>query len=182
MEVASSKEPITFAEGNALNIRLTGEAVAIEIPGGQTLFALVGQLPNGKGELANAVTLAFEPRHTGPESFLAAVKKLGRKDQLGRAVELPRDKYPMLVTFRDVDDPKTVEAVDPENLANRFGPGIKIRGISVQIVDEALTTGIEKKLSWWTKYRDRQLDGQKYNNSPSVANTLNRSDFKQGNV
>ena len=51
-----------------------------------------------------------------------------------------REDYPMLVTFGDINDPKTVREVDP---------GI-VRKITFQVVDqnEPLTVGLEDKFKW----------------------------------
>jgi hypothetical protein len=54
----------------------------------------------------------------------------------------------MLVRFRDIADPTSVEKVDPDNLAASFGEGVKLRRITVQLTDDPVTTGIEKRLGW----------------------------------
>lgn len=53
---------------------------------------------------------------------------------------IKRDDYPMLVTFDDINDPKTVREFDPG----------AVRRITFQVVDEdeSLTEGIEKRLVW----------------------------------
>ena len=39
-------------------------------------------------------------------------------------VELAPGDLPLLVRFRDINDPTTVERVDPNDLAASFGPGV----------------------------------------------------------
>jgi hypothetical protein len=41
-----------------------------------------------------------------------------------------------------------VELADPDDLASTFGPGFKLKGFTIQITDEPVTTGIEKRLRW----------------------------------
>lgn len=144
--------------GYSLFQRGRGEAVAVDLPGGRTLFAL---LRGADGEESWAGTLLFEL--TPPPPFRPADKESYRTDRVRNAAAnrdvivvppmLPyRDKlyaaaaYPLLVTFTDIRNPKTVTRVDPNDLAASFGPGVTLRRITVQITDDPVTTGIEKRL------------------------------------
>ncbi len=64
--------------------------------------------------------------------------------------ELPFDDLPDLVTFDDINDPRTVKLVDPRNLEASFGLGVVLKRATIAIVDNdtPLTKGIEKKLPW----------------------------------
>lgn len=126
---------------------LTGEAVAVDLPGGRTLFALIGDLPSGD-DLEGEVTKLFEPGAIRPEEFVASVEKLGRSDQVGRVAQMPSEHYPQFATFRDIGDPKSIEVVDPRNLGANFGPGVKLRGVAVTITHDDVTTGIKKRLGY----------------------------------
>ena len=88
----------------------------------------------------------------------------------------------MLVRFRDVGDPKSVEVVDAGDLAKSFGPGVKLRRIMLAVTDDPATTGIEKRLGWVVDkfYYDKMLDGQALNNGSSLANNLTPESFKKG--
>ncbi len=55
--------------------------------------------------------------------------------------------------FGNIADPKTVERVDPNDLATGFGKGVKLRRITVQMTDAPVTTGIEKRLAWLNAQR-----------------------------
>ncbi len=57
-------------------------------------------------------------------------------------------QYPMLVRFRALDRPESLEAVDPDALGDAFGAGVELKRISVEITDEPVTVGIEKRLPW----------------------------------
>lgn len=139
-------------------VEVSGEAVAVDLPGGQTLFALLrGEAEN---DWAGRVMFDVTPR---PRSEPGQEKK-----SFGRRIEaildnhklnvVPRMKpaafdadppisgYPIMVGFMNIKDPKTVVRVDPDNLAGSFGDGVKLRRITVQLTDDAMTTGIEKKL------------------------------------
>jgi hypothetical protein len=62
-------------------------------------------------------------------------------EQIRQVRDVPRDKYPLLVTFTDIADPKTVTKVDPDNLAATFGPGVALKRITLEITDEKVTEG-----------------------------------------
>jgi hypothetical protein len=140
-----------------------GEAIAIDLPGGQTLFAL---LTGEHGYADWAARIVYDLTPTVPIS--ADKSDSSRAVQLQRAIAnqsvvvVPRkvlldpnstepkyiSRYPLLVTFTDIKNPKTVVGVDPTDLAKSFGAGIKLRRITVQITDDPVTAGIGKRLGW----------------------------------
>ncbi|HQU68867.1 MAG TPA: hypothetical protein PLI43_11825 [Albidovulum sp.] len=97
-----------------------GEAVVVEVEPGRWLFAL---LKSGEGSLGspglNLATLVGKPKRLYPatEETVALVKAL----PLDQPLTLPRDLYPLMVTFDDINDPKTVRRVDPDDLDASFG-------------------------------------------------------------
>lgn len=97
--------------------------------------------------------------------------------------ELAFDNLPLLVRFRDINDPKTVEEVDPKNLEASFGKGIKLVSATLQMTDEEVTTGVDKWLGWLEGYYDKQLDGTRLSSIEAPnrrANDLSSRDFKTG--
>ena len=156
---------------------LRGEAVAVDIAPGQTLFALL------RGEQSNTELLEelpfrvfkpeglpegdaakFDDRHS--DILLMTKQLLVMRDTRAvprwtptlNKVDPPRSDYPMLVQFANIDDPNSVERVDPDDLAKSFGLGVRLRRITVQITDAPVTTGIEKRLGWLTSYVNRHFD------------------------
>jgi hypothetical protein len=126
---------------------LRGEAVAVDLPGGQTLFALLCDPalpqsvldPDWKNDwVASAQVISRGDTPRGPLSMT-----LGKPKPVNM-----KSGYPMLVRFRDIKDPKTVQEVDPANLAASFGAGVRLKGITVEVTDENATTGIGKRLGW----------------------------------
>ena len=57
-----------------------------------------------------------------------------------------RDYLPEFVWFRDMNDPKSVELVKPDNMAASFGEGVKLKDVKIEITSEPVTTGIEKRI------------------------------------
>lgn len=152
-----------------------GEAVAVDLPNGKTLFSL---LKTGAihGDMASMSMATLDKKFNN--SMVESAKSLSSR--AGGKGEVAPENYPILVTFKDIADPTSVERVDPDNLAASFGPGYRLKSISVEITDDPVTTGIEKRLEWWSKYQDRQLDGHRYNDSVQFANSLNRLSFSRG--
>ncbi len=134
---------------------LSGEAVVVEVAPGQYLFALIG----GLDHLAQKV---FAPE-IGLDKRPPAMPKFevwaGALSKLRMRREVPRKDYPLLVTFADIADPKTVRRVDPDDLAASFGPGVALKSITLEITDEKVTKGrVEQVLSyfWWPEEKRRE--------------------------
>ena len=93
-----------------------GEAVTVEIPGSGTLFLLL------RGELGDYGWPYTMPHHAFREQLgsvdMVNGALLDRLSHMqGATAVLTPDLYPRLVRFRDTSDPKSVEGVDPGNLA-----------------------------------------------------------------
>jgi hypothetical protein len=86
---------------------------------------------------------------------------------------------PNLVTFADVNDPATVIEVDPNDLQATLGPGISWNEITLESTDEPVTTGIQLKLPWIPAFWCGMLDGDRYHDKRTLANTLSTADFDQ---
>ena len=59
---------------------------------------------------------------------------------------------PDLVTFADINDPKSVIEVHPNNLHAALGPNISWNEITFESTDESVSKGIELKLPWLPAY------------------------------
>jgi hypothetical protein len=135
----------------AVERRVRGEAAAVNLPGGKTLFALLESENNV--DWASYVFVYLAPQRKG-ESFaeqLDDVLEVKGKQVLPRmwppvAFLKERSAYPMLVTFNDLADPTSLAQVDPDDLAATFGGGVRLKRITVQLTDEPVTGGIEKLL------------------------------------
>jgi hypothetical protein len=150
--------PHAIPNPNWLILKVRGEAVAVDLPGGKTLFALLrsetsadwagGAMMTGMpGQTADRKNIPYEERHA---AMLArkGVVTLPRTVQDGPRAWERVPAIPMLVTFTDPRDPKTVTRVDPDALEASFGKGVKLKRITVQVTDDDVTTGIEKRLGW----------------------------------
>lgn len=125
--------------------QIIGEAVAVDMPGGKTLFALLSKPERAEGANEYAFDALVSRPWVGWEEYVADVNALTTRRDVGL---LPPKDWPLLVTFADSEDPTSVMKVDPANLEPMLGPGTKIRRITVQITENPITMGIEKRLRW----------------------------------
>ena len=139
--------------GNDWNTHVKGEAVVVDLGERGTLFALLTgsatPLAGGRhGESfypfdADRILLkAFNIENSLTQDSLNSISK--RRD----SVDLPLNKLPMLVRFNNLNDPSSVERVDPNDLPTSFGLGVRIVSATFAVTDDPVTTGIEKKLVW----------------------------------
>lgn len=105
-----------------------GEASFVEVAPGKYLFALLGN------ELDRTLSI-FLPEIADTKD------KAAQLETLRDMQDVPRTKYPILVTFADLTDPMTVRKVDPDDLAASFGPGMILNRITLEITDAPITEG-----------------------------------------
>lgn len=137
-----------------------GEAVVVDLPDGP-LFVLL-QVPDAGPPLQDIVPYALLGRRSdGPDGVMADGSKLGSAWFSEYRAELPRTRdngpqvssnnWPMMVRFRDINDPKSVERVDSE------AAGVK--RIVVETTSDDVTVGIEKQLVWLSALKGGYLHG-----------------------
>lgn len=157
----------------ASNHAHSGEAAFVEVAPGRYLFAIMSQ---------NDPEMAYEtfigPITTSREERIEGFDRLYR---LRETRALPRELYPTLVTFRDINDPASVEEVDPDNLEATFGPGYRLASIEIAITSNLKTGGkITRIIPWIKEHYPKQLDGNRYETIKSkkrFANSLSSGVF-----
>ena len=173
---------INDSSGKTLKYHLRGEAVMLDLPDGQTVFALLSRPDNADYSIGIAGAALLPERK---DDELSYEPYLQRMLQVEGPRELPRTGpavppakgvkplWPFFVRFRDTADPKTVEEVNPDAL----GGGAYVKRITIAITDDDVTEGIEKRLQWLASYRGRKFDGQRFNNSTALSNRLSAGSF-----
>ena len=147
-EVSWSPGVQVTPEADTASMTHRGEAAMVELPNGQVLFALMS--PDGQETPMLAFGSARQTAWSGD-----SVKLL--EPPADQEAVYGQSGYPRLVRFRDIADPKSVEKVDPANLAASFGPGYRLKRITAQIVSDDVTERIENKLIWIGKYREDRV-------------------------
>jgi hypothetical protein len=134
-----------------------GDAVFVNLGGGRNVVALlaVGTDPV-EFDATNYIAM---------RSFLAAGPKVQFRDMKKTTalspVPVPAENAPVLVTFKDVNDPASMRRLTADNVQQLLGPGVKLRSMTVSTVangfwpvdiggalGEPVTRGIEAKLPW----------------------------------
>ena len=167
---------VRWSDVNALgnySASFEGEATVVEVAPGRYLFALIGE---GTTYIAQYTFHRQLGASRGDYQTLIPAIAAFRG-----SADVPRDAYPLLVTFADIADPRTVRKVDPDDLPASFGPGVALQRVTLEITGEEVSGGaIAAIFPWWKAYRNKQLDGDRYNNTSSryaFANSLNRLNF-----
>lgn len=169
------------------DVTLKGEAVVVDLGQRGVLFALLcgGRLGDDYGSDIPFYVFRYPAGGLSKEGI-----KHFSKLKAG-PVELQPENYPMFVRFRDLGDPKTVEAVSATNsqekpsytsvetirtFASAFGAGVRLKSITMEMTEAPVTWGIDKWLPWLSQ-RD-YLDGKTSGGGPELSSILHTGDFK----
>jgi hypothetical protein len=158
-----SQGPVLIGFTPQWSVDFYGEAFPIDLGARGTLFVLLAGDPKRERPSGDYRTDdRYSPDEAGRDALveyfqfyvndlpngLGAKFKIDAFANTRTAVDLAPNSLPKLVRFRDVDDPKSAELVDPDHLDASFGPGVKILRAKAEITGEPITSGIEKRLRW----------------------------------
>jgi hypothetical protein len=148
---ASNVIETTFRDSNwglpqsrGLHVKVRGDAVFLDLGHGHNLVALLGFGENGldQSKLAQLARFALAPGQR--VSWQDSVNLKG-------AGELPRSHIPTLITFTDINDPKSARLVDPDLMSASFGPGYRFLRATVETTNDRPSQNIDKTLPWWSQ-------------------------------
>ncbi|MEM7721612.1 MAG: hypothetical protein AAF376_04505 [Pseudomonadota bacterium] len=162
-----------LVSGREVGYTYRGEAVALEVLPGQWLFALI-DAPAALMYHASPDQFGGIPRHDRG-TWLSQIRRQRTP------VELTGGFRPRLVTFADLNDPVTVEAVDPDDLAATFGDGVRLREVTLEVVRQGVGGDeILGLLPWLPDVYSTMLDGSSTNSlyaEHRLANDLTQNHF-----
>lgn len=148
-------EPRIIAQPKILTDRgshtgLRGDAVFLDLRNGKNVTALLASGPSAQ-DFDSPVTLALAafkiPSCTGAFcEWRAIARTSGARD-------LSPTLLPTLVTFSDVNDPKTARIIQPSEFEAVFGPGYRFKRAWLEITDEPVTRNIYEKLPFLTTHQ-----------------------------
>ena len=144
IEVQKGIFSMQSSTGRTFQSKVRGQAVAIDVAPGQTVFALLAR-PDDADYAKSVAFAALKPvrdKGRNPNDYAG---ELTAMTQIIGTHELPRDRWPLFVRFRDMRDPKTIVDVDPDDLRT-IGLHGSVRRVTIAIVADPVTTGIEKRL------------------------------------
>jgi len=144
-------QPILIGQTPPWTVGPIGEAFPVDFDGKRMFFVLLSADRSRRSSVAAGSKGAlysyfhFRSIDAATASVLAEFISLGQSHE---NVDIRPVQLPMLVRFRDLTDPKSIEIVDPEHLDLGFGPGVKITAVRAQITSEPITSGIGIRLPW----------------------------------
>lgn len=156
-----------------------GEAPMVDLGNGKVLFALLTE-PHGVNPMREVLFRWLEfSKLAPPVSGEGGIDRLENAIALKPAGLLLPKYYPMLVTFENIDDPKSVRQVYPNRIENTFGSGFSLQDIAIQALDAEvpLTGGIEKKLKWLSLDRESGLDNDYVSGTASTLSLAQQLPF-----
>jgi hypothetical protein len=151
---------MALGDSSGVSSAVIGEAVVVDLPDGP-LFVLL-EVPDAGPPFQEIVPDALIGRRSsGPDEVMAETARLGSTWFSPYRADLPRHRdngfkqndngWPMMVRFRNLNDPKSVERVDPD--------AIGVKRIGLETTNDAVTTGIGKRLDWLEKMAKFQYRG-----------------------
>lgn len=144
----------SFPTPNTIFKSAQGQAVEVSLGSRGTVFVLLCDGPKitWPVDVMPAMT-PYNKRdnkdHRGRQEnmFQRMLSRKQRFDLQDRPEGDPRNR-PTLVYFDNIQRPETVKIVAWKDLEARFGHGVRVHRVSVQMTDAPVTTGLEKKLHW----------------------------------
>jgi hypothetical protein len=172
-----------------LSIGYRGEAVVLDLGPRGTLFALLKEGSDTRSIPQTIIFRAFN--FDGGIWPSGSVEHLqGQLRKLSGTRELALTSLPLLVRFRDLNDPTTVEAVDPLNISEKFGPGTRLNRATLEMVPvgiwplnligvtgTSITNSIKARLPWLAGLKSN-LDGTDFTSSRRLSNELHVGNFR----
>jgi hypothetical protein len=160
IEVTRQDTKKVFGSMGGVGASIKGQAVVVDLGKNGKLFAILhGREPYvAEDQTFPSYVLfsAFAPlldKNADGLSQLRVLKARHPKTAISSSL------IPMLVRFRNIVDPMTVEVVDPDNLQASFGPGVILKTATIEITDDPVSTGIDKVLPWLQGLNGRYLGG-----------------------
>jgi hypothetical protein len=136
-------------EGSRFGGRMHGYAITVDL-GKYGLLFVVNHLPllaypGTRGALypgaPNLATLPLTanglPPTGRPSYMIGLVRQLQQKSG---PIEIPFNKLPMVLRFRNINDPNSNEEVDPGNLAGAYGPGVQLISSTIEFTGDPISS------------------------------------------
>ena len=143
-------------------VGLKGEAVFVDLGQSRNLIAILAHGDTG-GDVDNISRLAMNAYRAAGRNveFFSDTKNLsGTVPVAGRLI-------PTLVTVTDITNPDSARVVNPANFESSFGPGYRLRGVSIAVLPvglwpfdfggplgEPVTRNIEKRLPFLASHKE----------------------------
>jgi hypothetical protein len=163
-EISMVSRPMRIGDRNDTHVKLNkGEAVVVDLGQRGVLFALMGKGTDPVWTLLNAF-----PSPCAEGAVSRCSLKYYSSLKLGERTPLQTRYYPMLVTFEDLNNPKSVKSIlemkpcpDPvtgisnnsrciekDRFKEIFGQDVWLRSVMVEVTQAPVSSVIDKWLPW----------------------------------
>lgn len=151
---------------NGIGARVKGEAVAIDVGREGTLFALLWGRRQGEAWPYSVVHNAFADR-LGTVNMVDVGALSHLENLTGANATLSPNEYPMLVRFRNIKDPRTIESLHYDMSRRNIENNFQINRIYIEMSSEPVTEKILQKLPWLHDHRgSMDYDGKIHPRNP----------------
>lgn len=147
----------TYNPEGAQSVWIHGDAVTVDLGSRGSLFALL-KGDTGFEDYNKQIIFTVFPRPGGPGGETTK-EGVAYYQSLQAKATLPVSDLPWLVRFKDINDPMSVERVDPADLSASFGPGVRLIKAEIEMTKDPVTRGIQTKLPWLDGLHGKYLDG-----------------------
>jgi len=183
IQVTQYDTTAVFRNMGGAGTEVIGEAVVVDLDrDGPIFFLLHGPKLGLPSELSpGALLFAGFASEFGHETDPLARMRILERQRPAR--DLAFNLVPMVVRFRDLRDPTSVEQLNPSDFARVFGPTVVLRRATIQITSDPVTTGIESRLPWLSRLKDGgALDGSRIRINNELKSNLGYLSFKREGV
>ena len=148
-----------------------GEGAVVDLGDGKYVFA---SFYNEKRSMQPDVIIRTAHDRLGSEPYFGIkISEWVRNLKRDKTVfELVNKEYPMLIAFKDINDPTTVTLLkDGGDFRRVFGKGYQLMGMTLQVTKEEQTDGMIFNLLPWAEDHWGELffDGKKHISIPTEA-------------
>jgi hypothetical protein len=170
-----------------------GEAVVVDAGEHGKLFGLLNSPPLHEGEggwcCGPHSSRPFSARSPGGVliPLLSSAAREGAQDavalrqtlaDLPGVHELPREHWPVMVRFCQVDDPSSVELVHRNELSRTFSSSASVEHVTIEVVDAPITQRIETDLPWLSQHRGSRVRNVPGQGERSLPQRINHTHFR----
>jgi len=162
IEVTERAQP-RFGDAPSSQMSIKGEAVTVNLGSRGQIFVLLKNGSRQEGFVSEAGMIAYSafPNKNsssgrGAEALPENLKRY-RDERL--VAQLTPEQMPLMVRFRDIRDPMSVERVDPDNMAALFGDHVRLKRSKIETTDLPISMSVHDNLKWLSGLNGRYLHG-----------------------
>lgn len=138
--------------GWQLDFRTEGDAVYLDLGEGRHLLLLIGISQDGwAGRFARQARDLFLPK-----PYRDTLDEFREVSNLKARKELTSQTMPILARLRDVNNPRSLQILDPARVPDIYGPGVRVVSVILEMTRDPVTRGIEKTFPWITGMKQEE--------------------------